>query len=251
MGLNPYTLEGKTILITGASSGIGKATAIESSRLGATIIVCGRNQQRLQETYDLLDGLGRQHQIQVCDLTRDEDVDLLLEMTPHVDGIVLCAGKGLTLPVQFSTPEQFLDIFGVNFFSPIELLRQLYKKKLINKYGSVVLLSSLGGTGLFGGCNAIYGASKSALNSMMKFCAKEFASRRIRVNSICPAMVDTSFIHRGTISEEQLQEDLKRYPLKRYGNPLDIAYMAIYLLSDASTWVTGQAFVIDGGRSLD
>ena len=251
MGNNPFSLEGKTILVTGASSGIGKATSIECSQLGATVIISGRNQQRLQETFDLLEGSDCHHQMIVADLTNPENIQMMLEKMPQIDGVVLCAGKGLTLPVQFSTPEHFSDIFDVNFFSPIELLRLLYKKKHINKNGSVVLLSSLGGVGLFGGCNSIYGASKSALNSMMKFCAKEFASRGIRVNSICPAMVETPFIHRGTISDDQLKQDVDRYPLKRYGTPHDIAYMAIYLLSNASTWVTGQAFVIDGGRSLN
>ena len=87
-------------------------------------------------------------------------------------------------------------------------------------------------------------------NSVMKFAAKEFAARKIRVNSICPGMVDTPLIHRGTISAEQLLEDQKRYPLGRYGKPEDIAYAAIYLLSDAASWVTGQDFVLDGGVSI-
>ena len=93
----------------------------------------------------------------------------------------------------------------------------LYKKKKIAKNGSLVLLASMGGTHVFSGGNGIYGASKAALDSFMKFAAKEFAARRIRVNSICPAMVDTPLIHRGTVSDEQLYEDAKRYPLT--GNP--------------------------------
>ena len=114
----------------------------------------------------------------------------------------------------------------------------------------MVILSSLGGTQIYSGGNSIYGASKAALNAVMKFCAKEFAPRMIRVNSICPGMVDTPLIHRGTISEEQLKMDMERYPLKRYGRPEDIAHLAIYLLSDASSWVTGQGIIIDGGISI-
>ena len=91
---------------------------------------------------------------------------------------------------------------------------------------------------------------KDRVNSVMKFAAKEFAARKIRVNSICPGMVDTPLIHRGTISDEQLLEDQKRYPLGRYGKPEDIAFAAIYLLSDAASWVTGQDFVLDGGVSI-
>ena len=129
-------------------------------------------------------------------------------------------------------------------------MRLLYKKKKLNKSASIVILASLGGTAVYSGGNCIYGASKAALNSVMKFCAKEFAPRKIRVNSICPGMVDTPLIHRGTVSEAQLQEDMLRYPLKRYGKPEDIAYAVVYLLSDAASWMTGQSMVLDGGMSI-
>lgn len=248
---NPYSLEGKTILVTGASSGIGKATAIEASKLGATVVITARDTARLQETFDLLEGQGiREHKQIIADITEESQLDLLLSEVPTLHGLVLCAGKGLTLPIQFATREKFDDIFNVNFFAPVELLRMLFKKKKLGKESSVVMLSSLGGTQIFSGGNGIYGASKSALNTVMKFAAKEFASRKVRVNSICPGMVDTPLIHRGTISDEQLLEDQKRYPLGRYGKPEDIAYAAIYLLSDASSWITGQDFVLDGGVSI-
>lgn len=250
MNYNPYTLENKTVFVTGASSGIGRATAIECSRMGARVILTGRDKSRLQETFSSMSGHEMEHFIAVADLCNPTDLDNLLTVLPQVDGVVMCAGKGLTLPVQFCTREKFDDIFEVNFFSTVELLRLLYKKKKINKYGSVVLLSSLGGTRVFSGGNSIYGASKAALNSMMQFCAKEFAPRMIRVNSICPGMVDTPLIHRGTISDEQLEKDKERYLLKRYGCPEDIAYLSVYLLSDAASWVTGQDFIIDGGLSV-
>lgn len=248
MSYNPFSLNEKTILVTGASSGIGRQTALECAKLGAKVIITGRNAERLQQTYDELEGEG--HKQIIADLLNEEDVKKLLGNTGAVDGVVLCAGKGLTLPVQFCTREKFDDIFNINFFSPIEVLRLLYKKKQINKEGSVVILASLGGTQVFSGGNSIYGASKAALNAMMRFCAKEFAPRKIRVNSICPGMVDTPLIHRGTISDEQLEQDKERYPLKRYGKPEDIAYGAVYLLSDASSWMTGQDIVMDGGVSI-
>ncbi len=248
---NPYNLSGKTILVTGASSGIGKATAINASKLGATVVITARDEHRLQETFDSLDrSESAAHKMILADLTVADEVKNLLAEVPSLDGLVLCAGKGLTLPLQFATREKFDDIFDVNFFAPVELLRMLFKKKLLQKSASVVLLASLGGTQIFSGGNGIYGASKSALNSIMKFAAKEFAPRKIRVNSICPGMVDTPLIHRGTISDEQLHEDQKRYPLGRYGTPEDIAYAAIYLLSDAASWLTGQSIVLDGGVSI-
>jgi NAD(P)-dependent dehydrogenase (short-subunit alcohol dehydrogenase family) len=248
---NPYNLSGKKILVTGASSGIGKATAINASKLGATVLITARDGHRLQETFDSLERTeSSAHKMILADLTVEDDVKNLLAEVPSLDGLVLCAGKGLTLPLQFATREKFDDIFGVNFFAPVELLRMLFKKKQLQKSASVVLLASLGGTQIFSGGNGIYGASKSALNSIMKFAAKEFASRKIRVNSICPGMVDTPLIHRGTISDEQLLEDQKRYPLGRYGTPDDIAYAAIYLLSDAASWITGQSLILDGGISI-
>lgn len=247
---NPFSLEGKTVLVTGASSGIGKASAIELSKLGATVVITGRNQERLTETFNSLEDSNKNHQMVVADILDEEQRDSLVSMAPNLDGLVLCAGKGETLLFQFATRERFDNIFNINFFAPVELMRLLYKKKKIVKNASIVMMSSLGGTQIFSGGNSVYGASKAALNTIMKFCAKEFASRKVRVNSICPGMVDTAFIHRGTVSEEQLLEDQKRYPLGRYGQPEDVAHAITFLLSDASSWMTGQAIVLDGGVSL-
>lgn len=248
---NPFSLEGKTILVTGASSGIGKSTAINASKMGATLVVTARNVDRLQETFDALEGLGeREHKQIIADLTNEDQLNDLLAEVPSLNGLVLCAGRGLTFPIQFATRKKFDDVFNINFFAPVELLRMLFKKKKLQKGSSVVLLSSIGGTQIFSNGNGIYGASKAALNSIMKFAAKEFAPRKVRVNSLCPGMVDTPLIHRGTISEDQLLEDQKHYPLGRYGQPEDIAYAAIYLLSDASSWVTGLSMVLDGGISI-
>lgn len=248
---NPFSLRGKTILVTGASSGIGKATAVECARMGANLIVTARNEERLNATLAALDvESGQKHKAVIADLLVAEQMEKLIVESGKIDGLVLCSEKGLTLPFQFSSRDKFDDIFETNFYAPVELMRVLYKKKQINKEGSVVILASLGGTEVFSGGNCIYGASKAALNSVMKFCAKEFAPRKVRVNGICPGMVDTPLIHRGTVSEEQLQEDMKRYPLKRYGRPEDIAYNAVYLLSDASAWMTGHAMVLDGGMSI-
>jgi NAD(P)-dependent dehydrogenase (short-subunit alcohol dehydrogenase family) len=183
-------------------------------------------------------------------LTVTDDINRLLAALPSVDGAVLCAGNSTTLPLQFGTREKFDDMFNVNFFAPVELMRLMFKKKLLNKGASVVLLASIGGTHSFMPGNGVYGASKAALNSVMKYAAREFSQRRVRVNSICPGMVDTPLIHRGTITDEQLAEDAKRYPLGRYGRPDDIANGAIYMLSDASSWLTGHDLVIDGGFSI-
>lgn len=248
MNNNPFSLEGKTVLVTGASSGIGQATAIVCSRMGANVIVTGRNIERLNETVSRMQNPDA---VQIgADLTNADDVENLVASLPLLDGAVLCAGNSTTLPLQFGTREKFDEMFDVNFFAPVELMRLMYKKKKLQKCASVVLVASIGGTHSFMPGNGIYGASKAALNSVMKYAAREYSSRKVRVNSICPGMVDTPLIHRGTITEEQLVEDAKRYPLGRYGQPEDIANAAVYLLSDASSWVTGHDLVIDGGFSI-
>lgn len=247
MEYNPFTLKGKTILVTGASSGIGQATAVECAQMGAEVVITGRDTKRLQATADLV---GTPKTLIAADLTNQEDVEHLVAALPPLDGAVLCAGNSTTLPLQFGSREKFDEMFNVNFFAPVELLRLMYKKKVLQKGASVVLIASIGGTHSFMPGNGVYGASKAALNSLMKYAAREYASRKIRVNSICPGMVDTPLIHRGTITEEQLAEDAKRYPLGRYGKPDDIANGVVYLLSDASSWLTGHDLVIDGGFSI-
>ena len=248
MSINPFSLEGKTVLVTGASSGIGQTTAIACSRMGANVIVTGRNIERLNETVGCMQNPNA---VQIgADLTNADDVENLIGSLPLLDGAVLCAGNSTTLPLQFGTREKFDEMFDVNFFAPVELMRLMYKKIKLQKGASVVLVASIGGTHSFMPGNGIYGASKAALNSVMKYAAREYSSRKVRVNSICPGMVDTPLIHRGTITEEQLLEDAKRYPLGRYGQPEDIANAAVYLLSDASSWVTGHDLVIDGGFSI-
>ena len=247
---NPFSLHGKTILVTGASSGIGQETAIACSKMGARVIVTARNPERLKETFDQLDVQTDGHMQLFADLTSQEDVGQMIASLPALDGAVLCAGNSTTLPLQFGSREKFDEMFDVNFFAPVELLRLMYKKKVLQKGASVVMIASIGGTHSFMPGNGVYGASKAALNSVMKYAAREYSSRNIRVNSICPGMVDTPLIHRGTITEEQLAEDAKKYPLGRYGCPEDIANGAIYLLSDASSWLTGHDLVIDGGFSI-
>ena len=251
MSYNPYSLTGKTVLVTGASSGIGQRTAIECSKLGANLIITGRDENRLKLTFEELDvSLGQEHRQLIADLTIPEGQSLLVDNMSGLHGVVLCAGKVLTLPAQFASRDRLDDIFDVNFYAPVELIRLLYKKKKLEKHASIVAVSALSGIERFSSRNSVYGASKAALSSFMKFCALEFAQRGVRVNCVCPGMVDTPLIHSGAITEEQLKVDEAQYPLKRYGKPEDIAYMIMYLLSDAASWVTGQNFIIDGGSSI-
>ena len=245
---NPFSLDGKTILVTGASSGIGQETAIQCSKMGAKVVITARNEERLKDTFDSLE--GDEHMLFLAELTNQSQVESLVSQLPTLHGVVLCAGKGMTLPFPFCTREKYDEIFNVNFFAPIELLRLLVKKKKLAQESSVVFVSSIGGVESFSLGNGVYGASKAALNSTMRFCARELATKKIRVNCVNPGMVNTKLIQGGIITDEQHKLDMEKYPLKRYGEPEDIAYGIIYLLSNASSWVTGHALIIDGGVTI-
>ena len=244
---NPFSLEGKTILVTGASSGIGRATAIECSRMGARCIITGRNAERLQETLNALDGEG--HMQVIADLTEQEAIDTLVETIPAIDGLVNNAGIGCNKPVSFVKQEDLEQVFQVNTFAPILLTKALLRKKKINKNGSIVFTSSVSAFGSNFG-RSVYGASKSAIMAYMHYCARELAGKPIRANAVHPAMTDTPLIYSGTLSEEDRQKDQQQYPLKRYAKPEEIAYAIIYLLSDAAAWTTGTSLIVDGGLSL-
>lgn len=243
---NPFSLKGKTILVTGASSGIGRATAIECSKLGAIVIITGRNSERLQQTYDSLYGLG--HLQIIADLNNLEDLTSLVNQVPILDGVVNNAGIAKTQPISFIKEEDLQKIFATNTFTPILLVKQLLRKKKINKNASLVFTSSVSAIKSDLG-NSVYGASKAALQSYVRYCARELAPKSIRANSIHPGMVTTPLITGGAHSDDDLQTDAQKYPLGRYGRPEEIAWSVIYLLSDASAWITGHSLIIDGGIS--
>ncbi len=246
---NPFSLQDKTILVTGASSGIGKAIAIECSKMGAKVVITGRNENRLKETYSFLEGQNQPSYI-VADLSEIDDIDKLTKELPKLDGLVNCAGLMRILPFQFATQKDFKEILEVNFFAPTEITRLLVKSKKMKKNSSIVFISSVSGVLCSALASSIYSASKGALNGLIKGIAIDLAPKGIRVNSVNPGMMDTDIFSDSGITKEQLEEDTKRYPLKRYGKPEEVAHAVIYLLSDASKWVTGSGLLIDGGYTL-
>ena len=244
---NPYSLKGKTILVTGASSGIGRATAIECSKMGAKVVITARNEERLKETLASLE--GKWHQMICFDLNDTEKLDEFVAQLPTLQGFVSNAGTNKMAPVNFIKEDDLNDVFKVNTLTPILLLRLLLKKKKLEKASSVVFTSSLSGIGTVGTGNGSYAISKGALSAFMKVAALELAAKQIRVNAVCPGMVQTQMIQEGAVSEE-LEKGLADYPLGRYGEPNDIAFAIIYLLSNASSWTTGTNMVIDGGLTI-
>ncbi len=245
---NPFSLEGKNILIVGGSRGIGRATALQCANMGGTIIDLARNPKTLQNTIDNMEGEG--HIFFAVDITDAESVNDVLPKLPVVDGVVLCAGIGAMKPFLFCSRADYDRVFNLNFFATIDFLRLLVKKKKLNKGASVVFVSSIGGVYYHSEGNSIYGASKAALNSTMKYCALELAPKKIRVNSVNPGMVKTEFNNPDILTEEQLKKDIENYPLKRFGEPEDVANSIVFLLSDASSWITGHTLVVDGGVIL-
>jgi NAD(P)-dependent dehydrogenase (short-subunit alcohol dehydrogenase family) len=245
---NPFSLEGKTVLVTGASSGIGRAIAIECSKMGAMVIITARNEERLKET--LLQMEGESHSIIIADLNNENERKQLVDELPALDGLVNCAGINKLLPFHFVTAESLTNVMDVNFTAPALLSAELIKKKKFLKNSSIVFISSISGVLCSSAGGSIYSASKGAVNGLIKGMALDLAAKGIRVNSVNPGVIETHIFDEGTITTEQLEEDKKRYPLKRHGKPEEVAYAVIYLLSDASSWVTGSNLVIDGGFTL-
>ena len=240
---NPFSLADKTILVTGASSGIGRGIAVACAHMGAKVIITARNLVRLQETVAAMPGNG--HTIIVADLADNLQRQQLVEQLPTLDGLVHCAGVGSRVPCKNIEESDLNYVMQPNFIAPVLLQTELLAAKKINKFASIVFIASRAAAMPSVG-NAVYSASKGAIISYAKCLALELAPRKVRVNCICPAMVWTDLALTGA-SREQLEEAEQKYPLKRYGQPEDVAYLAVYMLSNTSTWMTGSCVDITGG----
>jgi NAD(P)-dependent dehydrogenase (short-subunit alcohol dehydrogenase family) len=247
MNYNPFNLQGKTILVTGASSGIGKVIAIECSKMGANMVITGRNESRLIETLELLQNTGN-HLFVLADLANKDGLDLLVEQLPLLDGVVNSAAMLKKLPLKFINEKAWQETMETNLFLPALLSQRLVKKNKIKDASSIVFISSIAATiASFG--NITYMASKGAINSLSRGMALELAAKKIRVNTVQPALIQTNLTDKA-LSEEDLKNYLLKFPLGRFGKPEEVAYAVIYLLSNAAQWVTGTSITIDGGVTL-
>lgn len=248
---NPFSLIGKTILVTGASSGIGRGIAIQCSKMGAAIVATGRNEAKLNETLKMLEGDG--HKVIAADLSKQVHIDRLVAECPVLNGYVHSAGV-LKLCTTKSVNRQILEeSIETNAIAPIMLTNGLLRKKKLKAPASMIFISSLSGVFIGGTGEISYSATKGALSGYMKTAALELAPRSIRVNTICPALVptDLSRQYHEIVPEEILKAEIPaKYPLGRMGTTDDVANAAIYLLSDASSWITGINLVLDGGLTL-
>lgn len=241
-------LKNKTLLITGASSGIGRATAILCDQLGANVIITGRNADELNKTKAELKNKSEAH---AADLSREEEITQLISKLPAIDGFVHCAGIINPLPIKFLKGKHIDDIFKINFSSAVLMSSGLLSAKKLNEGASVVFISSVSAEHPYTG-GALYTSSKAALQSFATGLALETASKKIRVNTISPALVRTKIWDQAEeiYSKEEVKEIESRYPLG-IGEPIDVANTAAFLLSASSKWITGSIIKMDGGLLLN
>lgn len=244
---NILSLQGKHILVTGASSGMGRVFAQMIASQGGIVTLLARNEKRLNETLQSLEGTG--HQVMACDLTDEEQLKVAVGNMQPLDGIVFCAGINEFVPVKFVKQEKINQMFQTNYFSQLILLQMLLKKKLLNNGTSVVFISSVSSVmGVQG--TLLYASSKGAINSAVRVLATELAGRKIRVNAILPGIVRTEMLSGTNITEEQFTKQEEQYPLG-LGTPQDVGNAVLFHLSDVSRWLTGQCMVLDGGLTLN
>ena len=248
---NLFDLKHKTILITGASAGIGKSAALVCSQLGADCILVGRNEERLEETFESLK--AGNHCWFALDITKYHEFKDLVEeavsKSDRISGFIHSAGIEVFFPLKVTTLDQYEKIFAVNVIAGLELSKHIIKKKnFCADGGSLVFISSVMGS-VDSPAKAAYCSSKGAIAGAAKALALELASRRIRVNSISPAMVNTGTTKAllATINAEEKNEIMKFHPLG-IAKPDDVAYSCAFLLSDSAKLITGIDLKVDGGN---
>ena len=239
-------LTGKHILVTGASSGMGRVFCQMIANKGARVSLLARNEERLKDTLSKMSGEG--HKYYLCDLTNEKEIKSTIEQMDAMDGVVFCAGINDFVPLKFVKQEKLERVFQTNYFSQVILTQMLVKKKLINKHASLVYISSLSSIlGVSG--TLLCASSKAALNSAVRVIAAELAPQRIRANAICPGIVRTEMLGNTNIDEETFTKQAADYPLG-LGSPEDVGNAVLYHLSDGSRWLTGNCMILDGGYSL-
>lgn len=246
--MTPFHLNNKVILVTGASSGIGQQIAISISEMGGKVIITGRNIDRLNDTYKKL--IGSEHKVISADLNESDSLNQLINSLPKLDGIVHCAGSVSPYPIKFISDKKINETFDLNYKSTLLLFAGITKSKKINQKASIVFISSIAAQHPHKG-GTLYSGSKAALESFSKVIALEFYEMGVRSNCLAPAMVKTPLYEYSeeNASKETMDAHVNKYPLG-VGETVDVANAAIFLLSDASKWITGTTITLDGGFLL-
>lgn len=251
--INPMDMSGRTIVVAGASSGIGKATAIQLSKLGARVVLIARREGLLAEVLTELAGDG--HCFFAWDLSKVESIEnlvkLIIDKVGSVDGLVYSAGVSENSPLQLAKPDKIKSVYNINLFGFIELTRQLTRKKNCNAGMSVVAVSS---TASFMGDKGktIYASTKAALNSTVRVMAHELGERGIRVNAVAPGMTETDMFNAFTSRLGENSETQQKLLDRQYLGiikPQSVANAISFLISSASDYITGTILPIDGGMT--
>jgi len=251
---NPFSVEGRTFLVTGASSGIGQSIAIELSKMGATVIGIGRDRQKLLETQGLLENSWNHILITgdlTCSMNQNRIISEIKELGVSLDGVVHAAGISSTVLLKSITMAKIKSHFNINTFGSLLFTKELLNRKvnLLGRGSSIVFISSvMENHGTIG--KTIYGMTKGAISAGVKSLSIELAIKNIRVNSVSPSVVETPLSKNSFYrsNSETMSNIVKMHPLG-LGEPKDVAYAVIYLLSEASSWITGTSLVVDGGYS--
>ncbi|WP_230348452.1 SDR family oxidoreductase [Methylobacillus methanolivorans] len=242
---DPFSLTGKRVLVTGASSGIGKQIAITCSQMGAELVITGRNQDRLQATAASLHGEG--HTVLPADLSQQEDIDMLAQQAGVLNGLVHAAGMSRLVPFRLMNKAHLGEIFDSNTFAPLLLTKALLAKKRIAANGSILFIAALSShSGAL--ATSAYAASKSALLGAMRSLALEVAKQGTRANCLSPGYVRTPMLEGLGQGGGNMDALFDLTPLGM-GEPEDVAYASVFYLSDASRWITRNYFILDGGLS--
>lgn len=251
---NPFSLENKVIIVTGASSGIGAQCAIDCSKMGARVALVGRNEERLKRTFSQMEGDG--HLVLPLDLSSSnglkEAIKEVVSMVGKINGVVNCAGMSSVTPLKLVTDELLDQFFRTNVYSAINLSKEVTRVGNYDKEGgcSIIFFASI--MGICGDkCKTIYSATKGALIAAARSMACELAKNKIRVNVVSPGAIETPINTKlPHMADPELRKELEDKHLLGLGECSDISNACIYLLSDAAKWITGQNFIIDGGYTV-
>lgn len=244
--MDAFKLEDKTILVTGASSGIGRQVAISCAAAGACIVISGRNEERLDGVLKELKGTN--HRAIIADLTDDLGIEKLGSSVGKIDGVVHCAGIAQLAPMRMASRAHIEGQLNANVIAPMLLTKQLLARNCLLEHGSILFISSISAHIGVHGVTA-YSASKAALEGMARSLSMEVARKKIRVNCLAPGVVETPMFAAAQSTTGGLEDTLAKYPLG-IGKPEDVANAAIFFLSHASRWITGTTLVLDGGHTV-
>ncbi|RTZ47580.1 SDR family oxidoreductase [Candidimonas sp. SYP-B2681] len=249
--VNPFSLVGKRILVTGASSGLGKHTALVCAKMGAEVVITGRDERRLSDVHKELQNISpADHKSVIANLTDAEQrARIVAAVGSALNGVLHGAGISKLRPVRMIDERHLGELQDININAPILLTQALLKKNLIAKEGSILFIASIAANIGVPGVGG-YAGTKAALVAMARCLALEVAKHRIRVNCLLPGLVETPMLEAASTVIGSMDSELGKYPLG-FGKPSDVANAAVYFLSGASRWVTGSSLVIDGGTTID